>query len=431
MKNYATKQQQTKLLFSCATEPEFLELRINRHYRNRVQDLWGGRNLLHGLRPGINSVQLMSNDYLALSKHPNIVSNISKELHKEEGGMLMSAVFLHGDSPQQHFERRLAHFLGAERGILCQSGWCANTGLIQSIADEKTPVYIDMLAHMSLWEGARSAGAPVVMFHHNDPNHLERQVLKHGPGVIVVDSVYSTNGSICPLQDIVDLGTTYGCVLVVDESHSLGTHGKYGEGLVASMGLEGRVHFRTTSLAKAFSGRAGFITCSDRFGDYFAFESNPAIFSSTLLPFEVAGLDATLTVIQTEGWRRKKLHHSAELLRSQLDELGYNLNGSESQIISLESGTEQQTIKLKDALEIRGIFGSAFFAPATPKNRAIIRFSINSDITEPELNRVIEVCAEIRNEVDLGNWPSTRRKRGPRLTPDSVVGAKQKVAEFA
>lgn len=325
--------------------------------------------------------------------------------------MLMSAVFLRDDSPQHRFEQRLAHFMGAERGILCQSGWCANTGLIQSIAAEQTPVYVDMLAHMSLWEGIRSAGAHAVMFHHNDPSHLERQVLKHGPGVIVVDSVYSTNGSVCPLKDVADIGAAQGCVLVVDESHSLGTHGTQGEGLVASMGLGDRVHFRTASLAKAFAGRAGFITCTERFIDYFKFESNPAIFSTTLLPHEVAGLDATLDIIEAEGWRREKLHANAEYLRHRLGELGYNLNGSDSQIISLESGTEQQTIALKEVLEARGVFGSIFCAPATPKNRSIIRFSINSNLTKASLDRIVKVCSDIREEVGLANWPSSRRKR--------------------
>lgn len=397
--------------FAVAKKPKFLEARVNRHYRDRVQALWGGRNILHSPLPGPDAIQLMSNDYLALARHPDILRAQSEALHQDGGGMLMSAVFMHGDSPQQRFEQRLANFMGAEHGILCQSGWCANTGLIQSIADEQTPVYIDMLAHMSLWEGAHSAGAPAVMFHHNDVEHLERQLLKHGPGVIVVDSVYSTNGSVCPLREIVALGTVHGCVLVVDESHSLGTHGIQGEGLVVALGLQNKVHFRTASLAKAFAGRAGFITCSTRFGEYFMFESKPSIFSSTLLPHEVAGLDATLTVIQSEGWRRERLHVNATYLRARLDELGYNLSGSTSQIISLESGTESKTLQLKEALEARGLFGSVFLAPATPKNRAIVRFSLNCDITRFELDRIVQVCTDVRAEVDLANWASTRRKR--------------------
>lgn len=389
--------------------PGFLERRLDRHYRDRVQALWGGKKLLYGKKPGVNSVQLMSNDYLSLTNHPTIIEAQCHALRHSGDNVLASTVFLPGDSPQSHFEQHLANFLGSENGILCQSGWSANTGLIQSIADENTPVYIDMFAHMSLWEGAHSAKAPAVMFHHNDPSHLERQVLRHGPGVIVVDSVYSTTGSLCPLHDVAELAARHGCVLVVDESHSLGTHGEHGEGLVAALGLTDRVHFRTASLAKAFAGRAGFIACDERFVDYFKFESRPAIFSSTLVPHEIAGLDATLEVIRREGWRREALQANATFLRQHLEELGYNLNGSESQIVSLESGTEPQTLVLKNALESRGIYGSVFFAPATAKNRSIVRFSVNSSLTTEDLERIVEVCRDIRDETGMWNWPSTRR----------------------
>jgi CAI-1 autoinducer synthase len=225
-----------------------------------------------------------------------------------------------------------------------------------------------------------------------------------------VDSVYSTNGSVCPLEGVVAVGTRHGCVLVVDESHALGTHGRLGEGMVAALGLSGQVHFRTASLAKAFAGRAGIIACSARFSEYFKFESNPAIFSSTLLPHEVAALGVTLAVVRGEGWRRHKLRANAAYLRRRLDELGYNLNGSQSQIIALESGGERQTIVLRDALEARGIFGSVFCAPATAKNRALIRLSVNSALTEADLERIVGVCRDIREEVGMVNWASSRRK---------------------
>lgn len=398
-------------VFPCAKEPEFLERRINRYYKDRVRDTWNGGHLLRGLKPGANDIRLMSNDYLALADHPDILRSQSDMLLKEGGGMLMSAVFLNGDSPQYRLEQRLAHFMKSERGILCQSGWCANTGLIQSIANEQTTVYIDMFAHMSLWEGARSAGAPAVAFHHNDPGHLEKQILKHGPGVIAVDSVYSTSGALCPLKEIVEVGSNHGCVLVVDESHSLGTHGIHGEGLVASLGLTDRVHFVTASLAKAFAGRAGFITCPKRFYDYFMCESRPFIFSSALLPHEIAALETTLTIIQRDDWRRDALHFNARHLRAQLDALGYNVQSGQAQIIALESGTEQQTMALRDALERKGIFGAVFFAPATPKNRSLMRFSVHSELTLPELERIVQVCREVRDEVNMLDWPSTRRKR--------------------
>ena len=181
--------------------------------------------------------------------------------------------------------------------------------------------------------------------------------------------------------------------------------------MVAALGLSDLVHLRTASLAKAFAGRAGFIACSERFSQYFRFESNPAIFSSTLLPHEIAGLNATLEVIRTENWRRTALHAKAFSLRARLDDLGYNLNGSQSQIIALESGSERQTIVLRDALEARGVFGSVFCAPATAKNRALIRFSINSTLTDGEMEHLVATCRAIREEVSMLAWPSTRNKK--------------------
>ena len=123
----------------------------------------------------------------------------------------------------------------------------------------------------------------------------------------------------------------------------------------------------------------------------------------------MAGLNATLEVIRQGDWRRERLHYCAGFLRAALEELGYNLNDSQSQIVSLEAGSEQQTIVLRDALEARGIFGSVFCAPATPKNRAMIRFSINAGLLDEDLSRLVGVCHDIRDEVDLANWPSSRR----------------------
>lgn len=407
--------------YPTATEPAFLTRRVDRYYLERVQQTWDGGHIMRGRTPGSDALHLSSNDYLSISRHPKIIQAAATSLQQHGNGLLMSGIFLHGDNPLLEFERRLGNFMEAESGVLCQSGFAANTGLLQSIAGDCTPVYVDMMAHMSLWEGIRSAGARAVPFHHNDVESLERQMLKHGQGIVLVDSVYSTNGSVCPLGEIAALCCERDCVLVVDESHSLGTHGQHGEGLVAALGLSDLVHFRTASLAKAFAGRAGFIACSARFAEYFKFESNPAIFSSTLLGHEVAGLDATLEVIRQEGWRRKILHENSAYLRHNLEALGYNLNGSQSQIIALESGSERQTIALRDALEEAGIFGSVFCAPATAKNRALIRLSVNCALTEAELNRIVGVCRDIRIRVGLAGWASTRRLRRAASLPEAIA----------
>jgi len=396
--------------------PGFLASRVARYYEERVRKSWSGGHIMKGRVPGNDALHLSSNDYLAIARHPDIIDAMARCLRSSGNGLLMSGVFLHGDDcPQLRLEERLATFMGAESGVLCQSGFAANTGLIQSIATAQTPVYVDMMAHMSLWEGVRSAGAQPVSFFHNDVDHLEQRIQRFGPGIVIVDSVYSTNGSVCPLTAIAEVCAENDCVLVVDESHSLGTHGPNGAGLVVELGLVDRVHFRTASLAKAFAGRAGFVTCPKAFQEYFKCESLPAIFSSTLLPHEVLGLAATLDVIERDDWRRVALASNARYLRERLTELGYNLNDSQSQIIALEAGPEPQTIVLRDALESRGIFGSVFCAPATAQNRSLVRLSVNAALTGDELERIVEVCDEIRDEVELDKWPSTRRnaKRRP------------------
>ena len=378
-------------------------------YTNRVQGEWNGKHIMRGKSPSDQSVLLMSNDYLDLAHHPEILKAQSDAILQMGNGLLMSGIFLHGDNPQAELERRFATFLRSESSMLCQSGWCANVGLLQTIADEKTPVYLDILAHMSLWEGVKSAGAKAHYFHHNNMAHLERQIKKHGPGIIAVDALYSTNGSICPLKELVEIGLHYECVLLVDESHSLGTHGARGEGLVSSLGLAEKVHFRTASLAKAFAGRAGIITCSNSFSDYFKFTSLPAIFSSTLLPHEVIALHKTLDIVVGSHKKRARLEQISGTIRQALLNQGYPVGISKSQIIPLEAGPEKQTMELRDALEQNDIFGAVFCAPATAKSRSMVRLSLHAALTEEQIAYMLRVFEKLYNKVKPNEWPMAKR----------------------
>jgi CAI-1 autoinducer synthase len=394
---------------SAPSLPNFVESRVAAHHVERVGKQWNGSHLLHGRIPGADAIHLSSNDYLCLVGQHELVSAQARALQQEPNDLLMSAIFLHGDNPQSRLEREFAAFLGYEDSMLNQSGWSANVGLIQSLAGPGNPVYLDMAAHASLWEGARSADARAIPFLHNDAPHLERQIRKHGPGIVAVDSVYSTNGSVCPIQAILDITEACGSILVVDESHSLGTHGPEGAGMVAQLGLSRRVHFITASLAKAFAGRAGLITCSSRFKDYYMMEARPAIFSSCLLRHDLAWFDAALGFIRTIEARRQRLREITRTVRARLSELGYNVTDGSEQIIALESGPEQQTMRLRDALQSNGIFGAVFCAPATARNRSLMRLTLNSGLTDVEIDRLCEVCAKIRDQVGLSEWPSTRR----------------------
>ena len=178
--------------------------RIRRDFLPRWHQEWGGKFILHGRPPQVGGVHLDGNDYLGLSGHPEIVAAQIQALRDRVEGVVQSAVFHLDEHPSRRLGRDIANWIGKEDGFVCQSGFVANVGLLQTIANAQTPVYIDALAHASLWEGAHVARAPVQAFRHNDVGHLKRLLARHGPGVVVVDSVYSTTGAVCPLLEVLD-----------------------------------------------------------------------------------------------------------------------------------------------------------------------------------------------------------------------------------
>lgn len=388
-----------------------LRERIATTFTKRWDELWGGVYILHGRTAGANAVRLDGNDYLGLSGHPEIVAAQMEALRRSDEAVVQSGAFLQLTHPTHELEIKLANWLGKEDGFICQSGYAANTGLLQTIADPQTPVYVDMMAHTSLWEGVHAARATGYPFRHNDPEHLDRMMARHGAGVVVVDSVYSTTGALCPLEDIVDVSERHGSMILVDESHSLGTHGPGGAGLCAQLGLTDRVHFITASLAKAFAGRAGFFTMPKALRYYILSNSFPNIFSSCLLPHEIAGLAATLDVIKKADAERARLHAVTARLRASFTALGYPIHQGTEQIISLEAGTEPDTMVLRDQFEQHDVFGAVFCAPATARNRAMLRLTLNANLTDAELAHVEAAAAAAAPHLKPWNWPIARRAR--------------------
>lgn len=392
-----------------------LTQRIAHDFTPRWEHQWGGKFMLHGQAPGSNAIRLDGNDYLSVTGHPHIVQAQMDALSKAQEFVVQSGVFHLNQHPTRALEMALATWVGKDDGFLCQSGYTANVGLLQAIADAQTPVYLDTLAHKSLWEGVHAARAPAYAFRHNDPAHLARMIAEYGPGIVAVDSVYSTTGALCRLTEIVEVAEAGGCMMLVDESHSLGTHGPEGAGLCVALGLSDRVHFITASLAKAFAGRAGFFTAPAHMRYYILCTSFPNIFSSSLLPHEVAGLAATLEVIRQSDTARTRLQAHTRRLRASLSELGYPIHQGSEQIIALEVGQECDTMALRDRLDERNVFAAMFCAPATSSKRAMMRLTLNAGLMESELAHVEAVAREIAPIVKPWDWPIARRARASRV----------------
>lgn len=387
--------------------------RIARDFTPRWQNQWGNKFMLHGKTPSSEAIRLDGNDYLSITGHPRIVEAQVNALRKDQEFVVQSGVFHLNEHPTRTLEMSLAEWVGKDDGFICQSGFSANVGLLQAIADADTPIYLDTLAHASLWEGAHAARAPAFAFRHNDPEHLSRIIAKNGPGIVVVDSVYSTTGALCPLTQMVEVAEAGSCMILVDESHSLGTHGPNGAGLVAELGLSDRVHFITASLAKAFAGRAGFFTAPAHMRYYILCSSFPNIFSSSLLPHEIAGLHATLEVIKDSDMARSRLHANTRRVRESLTEIGYPIHQGSQQIIALEVGLESDTMKLRDHLEARNVFSAMFCAPATSAKRAMMRLTLNAGLVDSELDHLEVAAREVAAIVKPWEWAIARRARAP------------------
>jgi CAI-1 autoinducer synthase len=390
---------------------EQLYQRVQTDFIPRWNVSWGGRGILHGSEPKQGAIRVDCNDYLGLVNHPHIVGSQMQSLGDPTQSLVQSGIFSTQLHPSRQLELGLAELVGKEDVMLCQSGYMANLGLLQSIAGPDTRMYIDGLAHASLWEGVHSARAKCTMFRHNDPEHLDKTIAKQGGGgIVIVDSVYSTTGALCPLVAMVDVAHKHGCMIVVDESHSLGTHGPGGRGLCAEYGLTDRVHFITASLAKAFAGRAGFFTMPKSYRYYFQLTSFPNIFSSGLLLHEIAGLAATLELIKTADDRRARLHALTRRLRGSLSAMGYPIHQGTEQIIALEAGIELDTMRLRDEMEKREVFGAIFCAPATSKNRSMLRCTLHANLTDDELDRIEAAAQALVPMLNPQGWPIARRQ---------------------
>ncbi|WP_262689487.1 alpha-hydroxyketone-type quorum-sensing autoinducer synthase [Kordiimonas aestuarii] len=366
-----------------------------------------GRAVLSNLPAPRNAVLMQSNDYLSIAADTRIARAKADVLLKQGHGDAISRVFAHSKQDMhRQFEYRIADLTGAEDAVLMMSGYNANTGVVQTFARPATPVYIDIMAHASLWEGILCARAKARPFRHNNAEDLKRKIRRYGPGLVIVDSLYSTNGNLCPLGDFVDVAEEGGCAIIVDETHSFGCHGLAGAGITAALGLTDRVHFRTMGLSKAIAARGGVIVGSARNMEYLRYEARPMIFSTSVLGYEIAGFNAALDIIAAEPWRQAKLHANHRYLRTGLLALGYDVRAADSQIISIITGGLENTVAFRRYLDQHGLMGSVFCPPATPDNKMLLRLTVNASLQSSELQYALDVCESAVRDLDMRGWPS-------------------------
>jgi CAI-1 autoinducer synthase len=329
-------------------------------------------------------VCLHENDYLRLSRRPEVLEARHRVLDASGSGQIASSLFSGGQGASEHelLRAALASAMQSQDTLLATSGWAANVGLIDALAAPGTPIYLDQNAHASLWDGARISQGHAVMVRHNDPESLERRIRRDGPGIVCIDSWYSSSGTVAPLAAIVDLCERHDCLLVLDEAHSFGMTGPLAGGMAVADGLAARVPFRTCSFSKALGGHGGFVAASHEMIWHLSHFQRSVVFSSATTPSDAAAHRAALQIAQAEPELAANAIAMAERFRQKLTWLGIKHIPSQCQIVSIPLEAPQLASRLYAALRDNGVLASVFLPPAIPKGTGLVRFTFHAHIDE-------------------------------------------------
>lgn len=329
-----------------------------------------------------------SNDYLALSEHPDLIA-ASRQCLEDFGAGAGAARLMSGDLELFHtLEIEVAKLKGREAALVFGSGYLANVGVIPALVGRDDVIFCDRLNHASIYDGCRLAGSRLVRFRHNDMDHLE-DLLKTrrgtGEALIVVESVYSMDGDMAPLRDLVALKNRYDCLLMVDEAHATGLYGDNGGGLVQAEGLALEVDVALGTFGKALGSYGAFVAGSRDLVDLLVNRARSFIYS-TALPPAVAGASlAAVRLVREQPGLRADLQRKVALFKGALHDQGITADLGPSQIIPLMVGESGRAMELAAALGRRGIFATAVRPPTVPQGTARLRFSVTRHQSEDVL----------------------------------------------
>jgi 8-amino-7-oxononanoate synthase len=347
---------------------------------------------------GRELINFSSNDYLALAGDARLARAAAAAARRYGCGAGASPLVSGYSPPLRALERALAAWEGTEAALVFSSGYAANLALIRSLAGPGDAVFSDALNHASLIDGCRLSRAAVYVYRHNDADHLADLLRKQGRSarrrLIVSDTVFSMDGDIAPLGQLVELAECFDCLLVIDEAHATGVLGEHGRGVTESLRpgpwSPERV-FKVGTLSKALGTQGGFVCGPRRLIAWLINQARPYIFSTALAPPTAAAARRAVAVVQQEPERRRRILALAEQLRRELREIGGNIGDSCCQIVPLIVGEAQQAVRLSRRLEEQGLLVPAIRPPSVPEGSARLRFSVTAAHTETDVKRVVEV----------------------------------------
>jgi 8-amino-7-oxononanoate synthase len=344
---------------------------------------------------GKTYINFSSNDYLNLTSHRSVLKAASAALKRYCFGAGSSRLLSGTISPHRELEEKIAGFKKTEAAILFGSGYAANVGTIPAIAGRDAIVFSDELNHASIIDGIRLSGAEKRIFRHCDMNDLEGQLRRcrgKRKKIVITDTVFSMDGDIAPLKDILDLSRNYGAIMMIDEAHAFGVLGREGRGGLEHFGVEDQDVIQMGTLSKAVGCMGGYVAGSKRLINLLVSRARSFMYSTAPPPAAAAAATAAIGIISSHSRaRRKALIKNSERLRNGLREAGFDTLGSETQIIPVLAGSVKAAMKMSERLMLHGIFAPAIRPPTVPSGACRIRFSVTSGHGPDEIDRVIRL----------------------------------------
>ena len=346
-------------------------------------------------------VLLCSNNYLGIAEHPALKQAACDAMERYGFGSGASRLVSGNTELHEELERRIAAFKLAESSILFNSGYAANTGIIPAVAREGDLVLSDQLNHASIIDGCRLSRARTEVFRHRDMDHLETHLRSNTTAprkLIVTDGVFSMDGDIAPLPDLVRLAERYHAILMVDDAHATGVLGGHGRGTAEHFGLEDRVHIQMGTLGKALGSFGAYVAGPRDIVRYLLNTCRSYLFSTSLPPAVCAASIASLDLLDAEPWRREKLWNNRNRLAHGLASLGVSIAPSETPIFPLLVGSSDRALQASQRAFAQGMFAAAIRPPTVPDGSARLRATVMATHSEEDIAQAVGIFGMLKEE---------------------------------
>jgi glycine C-acetyltransferase len=344
-------------------------------------------------------LNLASYNYLGISYRPEVKKAAVEAIEVYGLGASGSPILSGTMDIHVDLAKAVADFKAKEAAILFPTGYSANVGFISALMRAGDNILLDQYSHASIVDGAILAKSKTVFFRHNNPMDLERKLLKcSGKKLVVVEGVYSMDGDVCQLPEIVEVCKRHGARILIDEAHSTFLFGPNGRGVAEHFGLDKEVDFHLGTFSKSLGGQGGFVCGSQDLVDYVNAFGRSRFFSCNLAPPVAAGLLAGVRIVEAEPQLRARLWSNVAYLRRRFAEEGVDIGKSASQVMPVLVNNDAKVFAVAEKIQDRGLYLQPVTYPAVPKHKSRLRVSVSAAHNEEELEAAATTIAGVLRE---------------------------------